>query len=447
MKKDAILFSACQYQKASVNINDLPGGRFDIVAISTRLNQIGFDVTINENATRDIYIPDLQKCVSKSPSDAVHIVYFTGHGGHYNGNNYIFPSDFGVNLDATHDVSQAGINIREIINVFQGHGRLILILDSCRADIAASKGYFAEFTYAENVYIAYGTQFQNTSTGVNNTVSWFTEGICDEILAPNIDVDMLFTNVRRNVFLKHGGQIPSSMNALLEKVVLHEEIIANDLDTKVYEFVEKFGDEYNEKHGYFKGENLVFIDAAQSFNISLLDAYWKYTKVSNAIAVKKGIPIPILSESESKLVTFFCFTKSKKSFYCDENYTWYYNGRQIRMGEIPPLPPSMQQKLPEQGKGLLVKMQCLRIDGTIKITTTLPDGCEFFVDWEKVKVHAGSVLIKHELKSDKIVIDSGIFSDNDDIKRILGEKSRNLTGPLIRYDAISGNMLHCSFDL
>lgn len=447
MKKDAILFSACQYQKASVNIDDLPGGRLDITAISTRLHQIGFDVTINEDATRDTYIPTLKKCVSKSPSDAVHIVYFTGHGGHYNGNNYILPSDFGVNFDATLDVSQAGINIREIINVFKGHGRLILILDSCRAEIAATNGYFAEFTYAENVYIAYGTQFQDTSTGINNTVSWFTEGICDEILAPNIDTDLLFTNVRRNVFLKHGGQIPSSMNALLDKVVLHEKIIADDLDAKVYEFVGKFGDAYNEEHGYFKGESLVFIDAAQAFNISLMDAYWKYTKVSNAIAVKKGILVPILPENESKLVTFFHFTKNNKSFHCDENYTWYYNGRQIRMGEIPPLPPSMQQKNPEQGKGLLVEMQCLRIDGTIKITTNLPDGCEFFVDREKVKVQTGSVSIKHESKSDKIDIHSGVFSDKEDIKRILGEKSRNLIGPLIRYSAISGNILHCFFDL
>lgn len=310
MKKDAILFSACQYQRASFSIADLPGGRFDIAAISTRLHQIGFDVTIHEDATRDRYIPAMQKSASRSPSDAIHIVYFTGHGGHYNGNNYLFPSDFGVNLDAIQDVSQAGINIREIINVFQGHGRLILILDSCRADIAASKGYFAEFTYAENVYIAYGTQFQDTSTGVSNAVSWFTEGICDEILAPNIDIDMLFTNVRRNVFLKHGGQIPSSMNALLDKVVLHEEIGADDLDRQVYEFVEKFGDAYNEKHGYFKGEYLVFIDAAQSFNISLLDTYWKYTNVSNAIAVKQGIQNSILPEPESKLITFFCFKQS-----------------------------------------------------------------------------------------------------------------------------------------
>ena len=176
--------------------------KVDILAIEKRLKQIGFDVTKKENINKSEYIPALQQCADKSPSDAIHIVYFSGHGGHSNGKNFIYPSDFTAQYDITNDIEKAGINIEDIISVFKGKGRLILILDACRKDFGVSKGYFSEMTSAENVYIAYGTMFQDGSTGVNNGLSWFTEAICDEILAPNIDVDTLFTRVRQNIFTK-----------------------------------------------------------------------------------------------------------------------------------------------------------------------------------------------------------------------------------------------------
>ncbi|WP_346929614.1 hypothetical protein [Clostridium sp.] len=90
-----------------------------------------------------------------------------------------------------------------------------------------------------------------------------------------------------------------------------------------------------DKHGYFHGDDLIFIDADQYFDIGLLDAIWKFRKVDNKVFKDKGIEIPELTEAESKLVSFLGFTRSQKFFTCDESYTWYYNGRQIKMGEIP----------------------------------------------------------------------------------------------------------------
>lgn len=233
MRKNAILFSAGEYQNSKTFPKptcDLSGVKVDILAIEKRLKQIGFDVTKKENINKSEYIPALQQCADKSPSDAIHIVYFSGHGGHSNGKNFIYPSDFTAQYDITNDIEKAGINIEDIISVFKGKGRLILILDACRKDFGVSKGYFSEMTSAENVYIAYGTMFQDGSTGVNNGLSWFTEAICDEILAPNIDVDTLFTRVRQNIFTKHYIQIPPSVNALLDKVILHSELSYDDED-------------------------------------------------------------------------------------------------------------------------------------------------------------------------------------------------------------------------
>ncbi len=455
MRKNAILFSAGEYQDSKAFPKptcDLPGVKFDVLAMEKRLKKIGFNVTKKENINKSEYMPVLQQCASKSTSDAIHIVYFSGHGGHSNGKNFIYPSDFTMQYDITNDIEKAGINIEDIISVFKGKGRLIIILDACRKNFGVSKGYFSEMTSAANVYIAYGTMFQDKAIGVNNGLSWFTEAICDEILAPNIDVDTLFTRVRQNIFTKHYIQIPPSVNALLDKVILHPEISYDDTDKQVYDFIQKYGDEYTDKYGYFQGDDLIFIDAAQYFDIGLLDAIWKFKKVDNKIYKDKGVDIPELSEAEAKLVSFLGFTKSKKFFSFDDSHTWYYNGRQIRMGEIPPLPPSMQQKLPEEGKEYYVKLNAKKENNNIVITTNLPDQCKIFI-WnnkskssQKTAVSNGKILIENAMDISKVVIDSGVFTDDVNVQQVIGDECRNLVGEFIKYHPIYGNRIYCVFE-
>ena len=452
MRKNAVLFSAGEYQNSKTFPKptcDLSGVKFDVLAIEKRLKQIGFDVIKKENAKKSEYIPALQQCVDKSPSDAIHIVYFSGHGGHSNGKNFIYPSDFTAQYDATKDIEAASVNIKDIISVFKVKGRLILILDACRKDFGVSKGYFSEMTSAENVYIAYGTMFEDAATGVNDGLSWFTEAICDEILTPNIDVDTLFTRVRQNIFTKHYVQIPSSVNALLDKVVLHPESDYDTKDKEVYDFVEKYADEYTDKYGYFHGDDLIFIDAAQYFDISLLDAIWMFRIVSDNIYSVKGVKLPVLPEAETKLVSFLSFNRSKQFFECDDiSHTWYYNGRQIRMGEIPPLPPSMQPELPEQGKELIVQFSIKKENKTIVIETNLPEKCEIFINHDKVKcsqkymVNSGKIVIEDGDDITQIIIDSGVFSSDEKIQSLLGKKCRNLAGTFVKYHPIQGNHIY-----
>ncbi|MFT8888069.1 MAG: caspase family protein [Ethanoligenens sp.] len=453
MQKKAVIFSAGDYlnsQSYPKPTIDLLGVKYDIIAVEKRLAQIGFNIVKKENANKSEYLPTLYQSVDRCPNDAVHIVYFSGHGGHFNGNNYIYPSDFGTLYDKSNDIDSASININDIISIFKNKGRLILILDACRNDFGLSKGYFSEMASSTNVYIAYGTMFQSTSRATDR-LSWFTEAICDEILTPNIDVDAMFTQVRQNVFTKHCVQLPVSVNGLLEKVILHTELSFDDADKKVYDFIEKYGDTYNDKYGYFQGENLVFIDAAQYFDIGLLDVYWKYVKVQNKLAVEKGIKMPLLSEAEDKIVTFLGFTKSPMRFSFDVSHTWYYNGRQIRMGEIPPLPPSMQRRLPDIGKEFSVNLDAKKEEGQIIIETNLPDSCELFI-WDnkakfskKYTIEKGKIIILDAEEIEKVLIDSGVFTSDRIIQDIIGDKCHNLVGNHVEYHPIYGNQLRCVF--
>lgn len=453
MRKNAILFSAGTYLPSRlIQADDLPGVQYDIAAMEKRLTQLGFSVQSYENALKADYLPALKNMANNAPSDAVHIVYFTGHGGHCNGKNYIYPSDFCAKYDISKDMDDAALNIQEIISTFIGKGRLILILDACREDIGLSKGYYSEMTSSENVYIAYGTMFDHSSIGVDNGVSWFTEAICDEILSPDVDLDTMFTKVRQNIITKHKIQIPSSVNTLTDTIVLNPQLTYDVDDEKVHDFVEKYGDEYNNKYGYFQGDDLIFIDAAQYFGIGLLDAIWKFRKVDNKIYADRGVNVPLLPEAESKMVSFLGFSRGKRYFYCDEFHTWYYNGRQIRMGEIPPLPASMQQKMPEPGKEIYVTFHGHKDGDKITLETNLPDGCSFFLRCNTVKhsisvtILGGKVEIGSATEVVKIIIDGAKVFPGSGSKEVLGEKNRNLVGDLIKYHPIHGNLISCEIN-
>lgn len=454
MQKRAFLFSAEVYQSSKgLQMTDLPGCEYDICAMQKRLSQIGFNVKTIRNVKKEDCFLTLQEVNKSIPHDAINIVYFTGHGGHHKGINYIFPVDSGPHFDASNNISDSAIDINEIINIFKGNGRLILILDTCRTELTHVIGNYSEMTTAENVYIAYGTSFGSSSIGVKNGISWFTEAICDEILSTDIDVDTLFTRVRQNIVTKHHVQIPASVNALLDNVFLHSTTEYNLSDKEVYDFVEKHGDKYDEKYGYFRGENMVFIDASQYFDISFLDALWRYQKVSDKFASNMKINVPILSEAESKMVSFLCKVEHNPAFFCDEYHTWHYHGRQIRMGEIPPLPPSMQLKLPEPGKEICLSLVSKKEDDTIYITTNLPDGCRVLISdnirnyTREFLVSDGCITIEEAHDIDNISIqNSGVFTSDDDTKKLLGEKNRNLTGEYIKYHPIYGNIINYYFE-
>ena len=467
MKRQAILFSAGEYEKSvELSINNLPGVKYDIYALGKRLTQIGFNVIKKENVKRAEYFSALKYFAEKSAKDAIHIVYFTGHGGHCNGKNYIFPADLGPSFDQYHNFDDAGINIEEIIRIFKGKGRLILILDACRRDdIGLSKGYYSEMTSSEDVYIAYGTMFKEYARGRKDGLSWFTEAICDEILTPNIDVDTLFTRVRQNIFIKHFTQIPPSVNALLDNVVLHAEYNYGNIDENVHDFVKKHADEYEDKYGYFQADDMIFIDAAQYFNVSLLDAIWMYQKVENKIYIDKGVSVPNLPEAEQKIISFLNLSQ-KKYFTFDECHTWYYRGKQIRMGEIPPLPPSMQRKLPEEGKEILIEgwLICNETANGVSFTlnSNIPDetplifslrGKHYFTQSSCAVSNRQATSATFSNKGDSLA--DGIYELTitapcynvlpESTKNIFGESNRNLIGQNISYSPVFGNTIKFTF--
>jgi len=186
----------------------------------------------------------------------------------------------------------------------------------------------------------------------------------------------------------------------------------------------------------------IFTDAADKFQKPLLDIYYLYSKIQSS-----KYHTDLLPEAENKLVTFFIM-KDSHYFTMDKNHTWYYKGRKIRMGEIPPLPDSMERLGPLEGKAIDVEFSCSIDDTWLYVKTTLPDGFILHLTTNKTKSFISGEVKDNECKFDikpgtrDVKLTSPIVSIMKNLdKETVGEKGRNLVGNLVKFDPIFGNTI------
>ena len=67
-----------------------------------------------------------------APCDSLNVVYFSGHGGHSKGENYLYPVDFGNSLDARMSIEDSAFNLKRIQPLFKRKVKLLIIVDACR---------------------------------------------------------------------------------------------------------------------------------------------------------------------------------------------------------------------------------------------------------------------------------------------------------------------------
>ncbi len=449
MKKRAILFGMFHYIKShSISAPDLPSAEVDVKTLEKKLKQLQFETS----SYLDLCLKDIEQEIHKfattAPCDSLNIIYFSGHGGHSRGENYLYPIDFGINLDKGFSIETSAFNLNRLYPSFTRKVKLLIIVDACRDNLTpAFTGNFSEMIAPQNTYIAYATQFGDYS-GCTSHISYFTEILCENILTPNISIDQLFTNVRATLYLKHGKQISNSVNGLMSYVTLNEQTESDDVGQAILQFVDKYGDMYIDKYGCFAGDYLIFIDAAQYCNISVLDAIYKYKKLDN----ERCHVTSSLSESHEKLITFWVMIDH--GLKQDEFYTWQYRGRPIRLGEIPPLPLDMQKPLPDTGKEIVVDFKIEIKHDEILILTNLPDNFQFHgkindsVSFKNIVVKNGNAKIPLpdnaiEIKSVDLYSELAKYTDVD--SSIVGDRYRNLVGQYVKFNPINGNSIEFHF--
>ena len=152
---------------------------FDVMILEKKLKQLQFKTS----SYIDLGLKDVEQKIlefaTTAPCDSLNVIYFSGHGGHSKGENYLYPVDFGINLDMGLSVDKSALNLNRIYPCFTKKVKLLIIVDACRDNLTPKyAGDFSEMVAPQNTYIAYATQFGDYS-GCTAQVSYFTEALCE----------------------------------------------------------------------------------------------------------------------------------------------------------------------------------------------------------------------------------------------------------------------------
>jgi len=191
----------------------------DARLIATRLRALGFQVNDQYNLGVVQFRRALREFARRvQQDDAIAVLYYAGHGVQIDGRNFLLPVD--VDLRDQEEVKDESVDIDELfigrIDKVGSFARIV-ILDACRNNpFAGSKtrniraaGGLAEMG-ARGTLIAFasapGAAAEDGPDGGNSV---YTRSLAEEMMAPGIEVEQMFKNVRVRVLRDtNGRQLP-----------------------------------------------------------------------------------------------------------------------------------------------------------------------------------------------------------------------------------------------
>ncbi len=123
-------------------IPNLPGiTTADLPGMETKLKSLGFSVTVVTNPTLSeakTAVDAFSARIKANPG--VSLFYFSGHGGEYEGKNYLIPR--GANIGSKADLSDEALSAQRVLNGMEESGAQVnlVFLDCCREDLGKGVG-------------------------------------------------------------------------------------------------------------------------------------------------------------------------------------------------------------------------------------------------------------------------------------------------------------------
>ena len=124
------------------SIPNLPGiTTADLPGMEAKLKTLGFAVTVVANPTLSEAKEAVDAFSAKiKAAPGVSLFYFSGHGGEYEGKNYLIPR--GANISSKADLSDEALSAQRVLNGMEESGAQVnlVFLDCCREDLGKSVG-------------------------------------------------------------------------------------------------------------------------------------------------------------------------------------------------------------------------------------------------------------------------------------------------------------------
>jgi uncharacterized caspase-like protein len=188
----------------------LPNPQRDADTVAAALRQVGFQVTVAGDLTRDKLIDALRLFARQAEGSDWALVYFAGHGIEMNGVNYLIPTD--ARLETDRDVDFEAVPLVQVMNAVEGAKKLrLVLLDACRDNpfarqmrrtvasrsIGRGLGRLEPDVGTLVVYAARDGQVALDDDGGSN--SPFAAALVKQIMVPGIEIRKLFDLVRDDV--------------------------------------------------------------------------------------------------------------------------------------------------------------------------------------------------------------------------------------------------------
>jgi uncharacterized caspase-like protein len=225
--RSALVFGNAQYPEASLR-NPVRDARL----LGTTLKDLGFDVSLAENASRDAMYTLVRQWMIAAAEAKVRAFYYAGHGVQYRGSSYLIPID--AVFHAEDEIPQKAFNLTHIIEPLSRttSGVNFVIMDACRADPSALLTQVQRRTRSlENMpeaglgpqiaprgtVIAYSTSpGALAADGAGDANSVFTRNLALHLRKPGVPIETVFKRVRMAVMREtRNAQVPWETSSLV----------------------------------------------------------------------------------------------------------------------------------------------------------------------------------------------------------------------------------------
>ena len=184
----------------------------DARAMAGVLREVGFDVTLRENASKQSLERALAEFGEKLGPDAVGLFYYAGHAIQTRGQNFLVPVDAQIVTEARVRIEAVDADLSIEQMAAAGTRISLVILDACRNNPfeqrfrSAGEGGLAQLRAPAGTLIAYATAPGKVAVDGEGANSVYSGALVQALRQPGLAVEDVFKQVRVQVSRATGGQ-------------------------------------------------------------------------------------------------------------------------------------------------------------------------------------------------------------------------------------------------
>jgi Caspase domain len=198
----------------------------DAGVMKDKLAGLGFEVFSGVDLSKAEFSALVARFKAEALKSSTALVYYSGHGFQFQGQNYLVPAD--AVLKSRSDIDTQTVKLGEVISGVQARDRQVLVfLDACRNNplppSQRKNDGLSQVVAENNVFVAFATQPGNISYDGHSKLSPFTKAVVEHISIPGKSISDVMISVRNDVEkMTLGQQTPWDQSSLKKQFYFNE---------------------------------------------------------------------------------------------------------------------------------------------------------------------------------------------------------------------------------